>query len=705
MATKNPKEYDRTEAAYDKLRATWTCVKCGEPADTQQAAVDCCSESDRSDSDESDSTPEIPPELQPGVGDWVSNEVLMDIDQPRSVSIEIVGHIVEYYHGLIDDVIEEHTGRCGHDTCSDGGCDRAETAREYYHERGWTDETIDRYKLGWAPATDEVYEHLTDLGYTFRQIMSTGLITTWNPDPDDYHLPERRRDQSKIMGSNFVGRWVLPYFGVENGERVPIYVIARCTYGVTGGRNGGEGHPEDHTGGKYAKMAHSKPWVNTSEPIWGLSSIEPGKDIVIAEGVADAISASQAGYPTISPVAKEFKTDHVERLSAVASDRDIRTMYLIPDREIDFCDRQDDAPGEPEHIYEAINIPTDSSGPSGGMRTANKLHERGFDVRLVRLPLCSSTPTLRKIDLDDYLTGWSESLDAVLRSSRPVTDPKLEPLYERVVGDRGTRSASETDSVVGSFGTGDSGSGSAGSANTSAVFDLELSDVMGKKPGYRGKNPRNHTGDSEDYFVVDEGNGYEYAHDHKGGGLDNAFGALIWLLIEAGERTEEDPKGPLSDREIYVAWREAKVNGYTPPDDKVPWRGLIAAAIDLGVVESEADLITIRNPDPDDEYVRLGYQDERDTIDLIEERFGVTAGRERPDYMTKSEMISRALNEDLVPEPMIRPAGDEDGDGDQWYTVSDRVHDKILDIFDDEGIEHGRVRKVDSGGDQDEQDE
>ena len=52
-----------------------------------------------------------------------------------------------------------------------------------------------------------------------------------------------------------------------------------------------------------------------TEPIYGIDTIEAGEPVVITEGIADAITAHQAGYPCVSPVTTSFKLGEIGRAS------------------------------------------------------------------------------------------------------------------------------------------------------------------------------------------------------------------------------------------------------------------------------------------------------------------------------------------------------------------------------------------------------
>jgi hypothetical protein len=203
------------------------------------------------------------------------------------------------------------------------------------------------------------------------------------------------------------GRYVMPYLSADGRAD---YAIARCTGDDGGGAAGYDGHGADFLAGKYAEVAHTREDVPLSEPILGLHTLEDSDTVVVAEGIADAITATEAGYAALSPVTKEFKQEHFDVLVDAVRSHDIERVYVVPDAELAGFAEIDsaDVPDEPDHIYEALNIPTVAPGPGGGLRTANYLVDQGIDARLVELP----RPAADKVDLDDYLQNWSDTLYA-----------------------------------------------------------------------------------------------------------------------------------------------------------------------------------------------------------------------------------------------------------------------------------------------------
>jgi putative DNA primase/helicase len=91
--------------------------------------------------------------------------------------------------------------------------------------------------------------------------------------------------------------------------------------------------------------------------------------------------------------------------------------------------------------------------------------------------------------------------------------------------------------------------------------------------GHRGKNPLGHTGSSENYFVVNEVGGTLFAKDYKRPG-NPTYNGLTYLLVDIDERPVEGPQGPLSPRETWLAWAEARKRGLLDCGDAIPTKAL-----------------------------------------------------------------------------------------------------------------------------------
>ncbi|WP_394743327.1 hypothetical protein [Natronococcus roseus] len=502
---------------------------------------------------------------------------------------------IEWFGGQIDRDIRAHGEHGEHP-------DRPSTAREYYKNRGWDDETIEAKKLGYAPANDgALVSHLLREGYDKQTIRATGLF-------------------SEGMGRLWTGRYVMPYLD-ENGEAV--YAIAR----ETAPSSGEERHPADGMQGKYAKPMTTAPYVRVEEPIYGQQTLDWEGPVLITEGIADAITAHEAGYPCLSPVTKEFKREHYEPLVDLLEDHDVDQVFLVQDSEAPGSSIVDRTEAGGDVGLEIDGLPP---GLEGAVKTAKYLEDNGLDARVAEVPRHG----LRKVDLDDYVQWWTytpvdvnpadlpeevspadlftqrdeeggECLGPILRSARPASDhwaaDRVE--YDRQRVEREITEATTSD-VPGADKSTEGGS---------ALWDLEITDVCRFGEGDRGKNPLGHTGDSENYFVVTgEGTAYDFKRNV-------AYTALSFLAVEAGERSVSDPNGEFSDEEIFETWRHAKDRGHIAADDPIPRRALVHVATDdLGISDDPADL-------PDG--WRIPNEAWNDALEHVEEEYGADPGR------------------------------------------------------------------------------
>lgn len=212
---------------------------------------------------------------------------------------------------------------------------------------GLSDETIDKYKIGYAPGGEDAIALQAALSEVFpvELIRSSGLF--------------------KLVGRGWVplyqDRIVFPYWK----DRKVVYTIARAM--------------EEGDKDKYLKHLVKKPhqeYVDHSikNVIFGQDSLKGADHCVITEGVTDCLAVLQADTPCISPVTVRFQeADHPHILELV---KDLKTVYICNDNE------------------------ESKIGDDGAQSTAELLRSEGVDVRMVRLPRPEG---VEKIDLADFL--------------------------------------------------------------------------------------------------------------------------------------------------------------------------------------------------------------------------------------------------------------------------------------------------------------
>ncbi|RLM87903.1 hypothetical protein, partial [Haloarcula sp. Atlit-7R] len=475
-----------------------------------------------------------------------------------------------------------------------------DTPREYFREvRGWDDETIDEKRLGWAPGNrTALLDHLMSAGYEREAILGTGLF--WENG----------------LAPVWQGRLVFPY--LADGR--PTFAISR--------RLGDDGHPADTAGvygeddspAKYHKIP-GQDCAAVEEPIYGVDTLEDGGDVLITEGIADAITANEAGYACLSPVTTTFKHDDRERLLALLEERDVGRVYVVQDAESPTSDLTEDADG-----WAALNIEQHGEGIKGAATTAGYLADRGVDARIGELP----QPGSEKVDLDDYLRGWADTLAPILASAVPAEQhPAYDPRKAAIeAAERERESVEER----------------AGDDDT-ALFDLDFVDVAGVSEDYRGTNPLGHHGNSENYFTVLGRGEIGFDHKHKIG-----YNGLTYLLVDAGERRSASPNGPVDDDELLAAWVHAKREGYLANDDPIPHAALRHLVVDHGLC----------NRDDLGNGWRIPQHAYNAGLDLLEDEYGVAPGREpltngRTDAESDPEELKK-LNVTLDPEVAWRAA-------------------------------------------------
>ena len=498
----------------------------------------------------------------PGFDDGADKNDDDPVTVPTDEALHCINEILGYFHEKIDEEVEHENSEYN-------------TPREYYAERGWTDETINEKQLGYAPVNygSELQRRLVTAGFDRSTMLATGLFA----ESDEGYLY-----------TLWKGRFVLPYSN-ENGQLV--FAISRsgvpphpCDWA---GRYGEEANPA-----KYHKIPTTRDDVVVEEPIYGLDTLEPGEPVLITEGIADAITAHQHGYACISPVTTQFSNDDMDRLAGVLSEHGVKRAYVVQDAERPTSSVVETPGGD-----ERLNIEQFGPGVKGAVKTASHLVADGVNAQVGALP----RPGVDKVDLDDYLSRWDGDLNAVIRSAQP---PAQHPASEPAKPNRRQAEEQEQNSKPPEI---DSDS------DTSALWDLDITDVTGMSVGDRENNPLGHYGDSEDYFKVYEDRNGKIAYDFKS---KTAYNAITYLLCEADVRSAERPGGSLTDEDVWKAWKYAKEYGYISSDDKCPSAALRHIAVSHGVCDAGDIVDGWRLP-------RDAYEA---TLDVIDEEYGIEHG-------------------------------------------------------------------------------
>lgn len=445
---------------------------------------------------------------------------------------------------------------------------------QYYHNRGWTDETIEDRLLGWAPPDETLaYTHLRRKGYSNAEILSTGAFSVSETPP---------------YTCNWRGRYIIPYFDEEGNV---VYAISRSTGSEGGGAVGYDGHPADIMNGKYAKLAQNKPFTVYSEPLYGKEKLDELDEdyLIITEGAPDVISALQENMPVLSPVTTSFTADQYDSLVEILENHSYDQIYIVPDNEPVQNDRD-----------RSISV-----GLEGGLKEAAEIKYRNEDIPL-EIVLPPKEDEDEKVDLDNYLYNRTkEDFEQLAKSSGvdPESFDEYEEIYDSVVSKHESMKAAQQDMS------------DSDNSSQSALYSLGILDVLPSQfsaKGDRGPNPIQHTGDSRNYFSVDVVNGALIAHDFK---RDTTYTPLTYILCELNERDVNSPNGSLSNKEIWLAWKWAKENGIIPKNDPIPSRAIQhIAQTELGYK-------------PDDPNEMLPYKVYTEALEKIQETYQIETGR------------------------------------------------------------------------------
>lgn len=154
-------------------------------------------------------------------------------------------------------------------------------AREYLNQRGIKDETIKKYRLGYAPSGNFLMETFVGRGYPHQKLIDSGLLVK-----GENGIFDRFRD-----------RLMFPIFSPK-GEVIAF-----------GGRIFGEGQP------KYLNSPET-PLFHKKYTLYGANflreALKEGRQIYVTEGYMDVIAVMQAGLgATVAPLGTALTEEQI----------------------------------------------------------------------------------------------------------------------------------------------------------------------------------------------------------------------------------------------------------------------------------------------------------------------------------------------------------------------------------------------------------
>jgi len=220
-------------------------------------------------------------------------------------------------------------------------------------ERGFTDETIKMFKIG-------LYDNL--VRNKLEKIPQEDLILAGVMGIDKKTGAAYWNYTNKLSDKRFI----FPYLDQNN---FPLYFIYRWIGDI----------PQGKYKKFYAKYKKHKTTEYIHEIPFGLNSIQMNNnDLIITEGITDAISVIQANYPCLSPVTVRIKKKEIEQMVKYA--KRFNRVIVINDNE------------------------ENKEGLAGAITTLKVMLKNEIPIYIGEIP---NPKNLEKIDLNDYLKEFT----------------------------------------------------------------------------------------------------------------------------------------------------------------------------------------------------------------------------------------------------------------------------------------------------------
>ena len=228
--------------------------------------------------------------------------------------------------------------------------DNAHVLDWFEKKYGITKQTIDALKIGWS-GTEPCLSDLIAKGIREQDLKSTGFF--------------RFRSFPTEVRQYFKNRIVFPYW--SRGQ--VVYAIGRRTPWTPS---------SEYEKAKYKKLPlHNDKKLSFISPaivnpaLFGADILrEQPREVILTEGIADAVAVQQAGFPCVSPVTVRLKGEEVALVAGIL--KGVERVYIIQDNELS------------------------RAGLDGALATADALEGHGIACRLVEIPLSAECALARE---------------------------------------------------------------------------------------------------------------------------------------------------------------------------------------------------------------------------------------------------------------------------------------------------------------------
>ncbi|MBI5666669.1 MAG: DNA primase [Chloroflexi bacterium] len=303
---------------------------------------------------------------------WSFSEALQELGKLAGVEVhrqtpeqKAQGERLDALRGLLKTAADAY-----HEALINPQTDDARAALHYAtQKRGFTDETIRRFGIGYAPpGWHNLLNHLKEIGYSEEQILEAGIAT--------------KNDRGNVY-DRFRHRLMIPIRD-ERGRVVGFGARAL--------------DPDDNP--KYLNSPQT-PLFDKSRTLFALdvakSAIRDTETAVIVEGYVDAITAHQAGF-----------TNVVAQMGTAMTDTQLKTLARSAKKIILALDS--DAAGQ--------NATLRSLEVARGALTADYTGRLAVDMRILQIPGAK--------DPDDLIRESAEKWAALVAGALPVAEYVIE---------------------------------------------------------------------------------------------------------------------------------------------------------------------------------------------------------------------------------------------------------------------------------------
>jgi len=231
-------------------------------------------------------------------------------------------------------------------------------AKEYLLERGITQESIKKWRIGYSPDTWRgLSDFLVGKGYKREEVVSVGLAV--------------KSEKSKTPYDRFRGRIIFPVFDLQS------QVIGF----------GGRIFKQEEETAKYLNVPQT-PLYNKSKILYGLNNakvdIRKKNQCILAEGYTDVIMSHQEGFDnTVATSGTALTSDHL----------DILKRYS-------------------ENLVLAFDM--DIAGNTATKRGIDSAQEKGFNIKVIKMPPES--------DPADIISESSQKWQKLLEKSQSIME-------------------------------------------------------------------------------------------------------------------------------------------------------------------------------------------------------------------------------------------------------------------------------------------